>query len=76
MVRGGRWEGAEDGLLGFSLEVREPQKSVEASTIILSHGLLVFTSQSQQVETPPFIQHPNLPFTKALLDALVEAGFG
>lgn len=44
VVSGGRW-GAEDGLPGLSLEIRE-QKSIEASTLILSHGLLVLTSQS------------------------------
>lgn len=51
VVSGGRW-GAEDGLPGFSLEVREPQKSIEASTLTLSHGLLV-TFQSQQASNIP-----------------------
>lgn len=51
VVSGGRW-GAEDGPPGFSLEVRESQKSIEVSTLTLFHGLLV-TFQSQQASDIP-----------------------
>lgn len=74
MVGGGRW-GAEDGLQGFSLEVREQQRSSEASAHPFSPPAGPHFLEPEE-ETPPRIQHPSLPVTEALLDGLAEAGFG
>lgn len=55
VVGSGRW-GAEDGLPAFSLEAGDPQKTIEASSLVLSHSLLVLTSQSQELSIHPTIQ--------------------